>query len=180
MKVVAMKYRKILIVAVLAIIALFTIYLSSNDIAPAESIDNLQLETFKEVIIKDEKNGEWLEISKSSFVRLGTATYFLDKRKITILLTTTTSLADLSKQELEFYVEIHDADQQNRLAKFVVRDVKFKKFFHEVPLTKNFNYEMSAFFDLNRQTFMDTSQIKMTISINPSDKIGKLRYMQKI
>ena len=159
-----MKLKKIFLISFLAIIFIFTFYyLNSNKKNESDSSRNGQNPI--------EKNNEWLEVSEYTFVRLGTATYFIDKSKISILATTTINLKSLNGLNFKFTVEIYDENDVNHLAKYFLNDIKFKKFFHEVPLTTNFNYEMFAIFELNRKVYDDVSKIRMRLRIStPQEK----------
>ena len=159
MKIYSMKLKKIILTLLLTSILLFTYYLHSSIDEPYDfHVNN-----------PSEKNNEWHEISEYTFVRLGTATYFIDKSKISILATTTINLKNLNELQFKFTIEIYDENEENRLAKFILNEIKFKKIFHEVPLTQNFNYEMYATFNLNRKIFTDVSKIKMRLHINAQE-----------
>jgi hypothetical protein len=154
-----MKLKKIFLILFLLIIFTFSFYLNTNKkVNDSDSSRNKQNPT--------EKNNEWLEVSDYTFVRLGTATYFIDKNKISILATTTINLKSLNGLKFKFNVEIYDENDVNCMAKYFLSDIKLKKIFHEVPLTTNFNYEIYAIFELNRKVYNDVSKIRMRLYIS--------------
>lgn len=160
-----MKLKKIFLISFLAIIFTLTVYYLNSSKKDNIYFNSVSSRNGQNSI---EANNEWLEVSEYTFVRLGTATYFIDKNKISILVTTTINLKSLNDLQFKFTIEIYDENDVNhrRVAKYFLNDIKFKKFFHEVPLTTNFNYEMYAIFELNRKVYVDVSKIKMRLHIS--------------
>jgi hypothetical protein len=177
-----MKLKKIIFTSLLlAFVFVYTFYYSNND-QNNDSLAKLprtdQIDSFNSDDVKKPNaatNSEWLEISENAFVRLGTASYFMDKKIVSILLTTTVNLKSLHALKFEFNLEIYDARSENpkQLGRFLLDEILFEKIFHEIPLTSNFNYEMYAKFHLDNRraaAFGDMSKIKMYLYIKPHNE----------